>query len=181
MLHAMGSDEQDPQLAAMGHRFTDELRAEQAAYEALAAKDRLRHQSLADVALELVHRGDSVAVAAGPRGFNGTLVYAAGDLACLRTATADVDLNLTAQLVLRVTERVRSGGVSRTGGAGSFLARLREHEAASGVVELGGPTLSTDLRGAIEAVAHDHVVLHDLDSTWHVPIGAIAYVLVTRA
>jgi hypothetical protein len=167
----------DPDLARLGQEFRDELRAEAEEYEQLAAKDHLRSRRLGDVALELVHRGDRVAVTIGEQTFTGVLVYAAGDLACLRTPVGAVDRNLAAPLAIRVAERVRSGGLSRGRGPASFTARLYEHEAALAPVELGCPLLPTDLRGQIEAVGADHVVLGDAEGqTWFLATSAIAYV-----
>ncbi|CAN5199306.1 hypothetical protein BH20ACT8_BH20ACT8_00970 [soil metagenome] len=171
----------EEELAALDRRFADELRAEQAAYEELAATDRLRRRDLGDVALELVHRGDKVAVTIGAATYAGVLVHAAGDLACLRTAVADVDLNLSAGPLLRVVETVRSGGSPSRRGARSFKARLREHEALSSSVELGGAALPDGLRARVAAVATDHVLALDpAGATWIVPLVGLAYVAASR-
>jgi hypothetical protein len=171
----------EEELAALDRRFADELRAEQAAYEELAATDRLRRRDLGDVALEQLQRGDRVAVTVGDATYTGVLVHAAGDLACLRTAAADIDLRLGAGLLLRVVETVRSGGSCAGRGARSFKARLREHEATSSSVELGGPALPDGLQARIAAVATDHVLAVDSGgATCVVPLVGLAYVAATR-
>lgn len=165
----------DPDLVRLGQSFRDELRADAEAYEALAAKDLLRRRHLADVALELVHRGDRVRVTVGGTGFTGTMIYAAGDLASLRTPSGDVDLSLGGPLAIHVLEQVRSGGLPRGRGAASFVARLHEHEAAGVHLELGCPGVG-DLRGRLEAVAGDHLVLTDeAGRRCYIATGAVAF------
>jgi hypothetical protein len=166
----------DPDLARLGRDFDDELRAEAAEYEALAAKDLLRRRSLSDVALDLVHRGDRVLVEVGAHRFTGTVVDATGDLAVVRTATGDVDVRLTAPLAIRVVEPVRAGGRPRGRGARTFKARLTEHEAAGAEMELGCPPLDLVLRGRVEAVATDHLVIADADGQRiHLALTAVAW------
>src|SRR5699024_3984673 len=147
-------------------------------YEQLAAKDHLRRRSLPDVARELVNRGDRVSVVAGRQTLAGEFIHAAGDLACLLTRVGHVDLNLEVPLVMRVVERVTSGGRSPVGGAQSFKARIAEHEAAGFPVELGGQVPGGELTGRIEAVATDHLVLAELNGySSVVPLGLTAYVM----
>lgn len=169
----------DPDLAGAAAHYRAELRAEAAEYEALAARDRLRDRSLGEVAVELLARGDVVAIALPGRSFTGTLRHAAGDLACLRTAAGeDVDVCLTGVLALRVVEAVRDGGRSRGPGAASFTARLAEHEAAATIVEVGARVPDGGVVGRIEAASHDHVVVACPDGArWFVARRAIDYVL----
>jgi hypothetical protein len=168
---------QDPELVQLGQEFRAELRAEAEEYEQLAVKDHLRNRRLGDVALELVHRGDHVAVTTGGQTFRGIVVYAAGDLATVRTPAGDVDLNLGHPLAIRVTERVRSGGAPRGRGPASFIARVHEHEAAGTTVDLGCPLLATDLRGRIEAAGRDHLMLIDAEGQeWFLASNAVSYV-----
>lgn len=173
--HPPGWD--DPELAALGRRFRDELRAEAEAYEQLAARDLLRGRDLGDVALELLHRGDVVAVAVGRRTFAGTVTYAAGNLLCLRTPSADLDVSLSAPVGLQVLERVRSGGRPRGRGPASFKARLAEHEQTQATLELGCPGLEVELRGRVAAVADDHLVLDAEGRRWYLGLVAVAYAL----
>lgn len=171
---------EDPELAALGQQFRDELRAEAAEYEALAAKDLMRNRSLREVALELLHRGDVVGAVVGRRAFTGTVTYAAGDLVCMRTPSLEVDLSLATPLALQVLERVRTGGRGRGTGPGSFLGRLRDHELSAGQVEVCCPALDMDVRGAVVAVAEDHVVMEGSEGQhWFLARQAIGCV-VTR-
>lgn len=173
---------EDPELEALDRRFRDELRAEAEEYERLAAKDLLRSRDLSAVALELLHRGDVVGLVVGDRPFLGTVTYAARGLLCLRTATQEVDVSLTGPLAIQVVERVRDGGQGRARGAGSFVARLREHEMTRGTVELWCPGLAVELRGVVAAVAVDHVVFDTSGGQrWFVARSAIAAVVRQRA
>lgn len=168
----------DPDLAAAGAAYRAELRAEAAAYEELAAKDRLRGRTLADVAAEALARGDVVAVAVAGRTFTGSVTYAAGDLLCLRTAAGDeVDVRLGGDVALRVVRPVRAGGCTRPPGPSGFAARLAEHEAAGTLLEIGTRTPASGLVGRVDAVAVDHVVVTDVEgSRWFLARGAIDYV-----
>ncbi|MDP8977479.1 MAG: hypothetical protein M3N17_02665 [Actinomycetota bacterium] len=166
-------------LRRVERRMRAELRAEAEEYERLAALDLLRGRTLADVARELVGRGDIVAVTAGGRTFVGPVVHAAGDLACVRAAGEDVDVNLPATAAVRVVERRRSGG-SPGAGPDSFKARLFEHERAGVPAEVGWA--GERLLGVVRAVAVDHVVMDDDDGQrWHLAIARIAYVASPRA
>lgn len=154
-----------------------ERRADAEEDEALAARDALRSRRLSDVAVELLHRGDVVAVAFADERFVGTVLHAGDDLVVLRTATGDIDVCLTAPVALQVVERVRFGGLPRGGGAQTFTARLFEHEAAGATVEVGCPALGTTLRGRMAAVATDHVVLDDgVGTRWFLARTALAWV-----
>lgn len=172
----------DPDLAAAGAAFRAEMRAEAAAYEELAARDLLRGRTLADVLAEALARGDLVTVTVPGRSFTGTVTYAAGDLACLRTASGDdVDVHLEGAVTLRVVEAARAGGRSRGAGPASFAARLGEHESARTLLEIGARTPPEGLVGRVEAVARDHVVVADVTGTrWFVARAAIDYVLPRR-
>jgi hypothetical protein len=171
----------EEELARLDRAMRAELRAEAEAYEELAATGLLRERRLADVALELLSRGDVVAVAFAGVTFTGTLTHAAGDLACVRTALADVDVHLGAPLVLRVVERTRAGGRSRRRDPASFGARLREHEASGALVGLG-TTMGAALRGRVGAVAVDHVVVDEVGGgRCFVARSALAYVARSRS
>lgn len=166
----------DPDLAAAAQRDRDARRAEASDWEREGARHLLRERLLADVAVELLHRGDVVAVTAGGRRFTGTVVHAAGDVVCLATAAGDVDLNLRVPLLVRVVDRVPAGGRSRSRVGDSFKARLFLHEASGARVEVGTIADSEPVSGAVAAVARDHVVVEDRDVTAYVPLSAIAYV-----
>lgn len=163
----------DPDLARMGAFVRAELRAEAEEYEALAAKDLARSRTLRDVTLSWCHRGDVVDAVTASGRFVGRVVYAAGDLTCMETATEAVDLWLRAPIVLRVVERARSGGQGTGRGASGFKARLAEHEASGVPLVLGTRLPPGDLHGVLAAVAVDHVVLDDRGTVHHVGLAAI--------
>jgi hypothetical protein len=168
----------DPDFERLGWHLRAELRAEAEEYERLAAVDALRGRRLGDVALELLHRGDVVAVDLAGRSFTGAVVYTAGDLLCVRGAGSVVDVNLEAPLSLRVVERVRRGGAGRSGGPPGFKARLFEHEAAGTLVEIGCRLPVADLSGRIRAVAVDHLVVDQAGGDRrYVALRAIDYVV----
>lgn len=171
----------DPDFQRLAAEMTAELRAEAAEYERLAALDALRSRALGEVALELLHRGDVVAVELASRSFVGTALYTAGDLLCLRTHTEDVDICMAAPLGLRIVERVRSGGVSRGAGSASFKARLFEHEASGGEVVVGSRLCGGEVVGRIHAVAVDHLVLDARSGQrCYLSLRALDYVAVAR-
>lgn len=154
-------------------------RAEAEEYEALAARGVLRDRTLADATLALLHRGDVVAVHSCGTTHTGPLVHAVADLVVVGTPNGHVDVHLGVPCTIRVVERVRSGGVPRPRGAGSFAQRLMEHERAGTRLELGiapsaaGPQSPT---GRLEAVARDHVVMTDAGGdTLLLPLAVIAW------
>lgn len=170
-------DQEPPEalLRRLEARLDTALRAEQAEYEELAARGALRDRDLSRVALELLHRGDLVAVETAALSVSGRVVYAAGDLAILLTAGGELDVNLAAPLMLTVVERSRSGGASRGVGAPSFKARLCEHEAAGARVEIGTRLPLRAVTGTLSAVAVDHLVL-DGPPRRVIALSAIDYV-----
>lgn len=171
-----------PELRRLDAEFTEEFRAEAREYERLTALDHLRNRGLADVALELLHRGDVAAVEFPRRTFTGTVVYTATDLLCLRTRTAEVDVWLEAPLTLHVLERVRDGGASRSPGPGSFKARLCEHEASGNDVTIGRREHASEIRGRIRAVALDHLVVEaGSGPPCYVSSRTVDYVAVVRS
>lgn len=164
----------DPALRWADERYRAELRAEAEEYERLAARDLLRGRNLQDAARELCHRGDVAALVLDSRTLVGEIVYAAGDLARVRTLNGDIDVNLRGVTALRVVERARHGGHACVGGPSSFNARLYEHEAAGDRVELSTRLPTGEVIGRIHAVAMDHVVLTDDDGqVWYVPFSSI--------
>lgn len=151
---------EDPDIADLGVRMRAELRAEAAEYEALAALDLARSRHLLDTLAAAAVRGDEVEIVLAGTRVRGAVEEAVGDLARLRTAQEVVDVYIGAIRLLRVTAAgpaPRAERVRRT--ATSFRARLAEHEAAPGEVLLETDGPGGSLRGAIEVVAADHLVL----------------------
>jgi hypothetical protein len=161
----------------MSRRDPDD-RAEDEAYEELAARDLLRGRDLADVTLALLHCGDEVAVHVAGRRFQGSLVHAAGNVACLGTTLGTVDLHVGPATTWQVIARSRRGGIGRAGQTSSFKARLREHEAVGALLQLGLTAPDDTLIARLAAVATDHVVVDEPDGNrWFVPLSRLAWVL----
>jgi len=142
--------------------------------EFTARQATLRKRDLAQVAYELLARGDSVRVTIGNALLRGTITHARGNLATLTTGDGlEMHLHLAGPLLLEVVERSTAGGSSREQfGPETFIARMRELELNQAPVEvyLG----FTDARpiGVIEAVAKDHLLLAG-DTTSFIPLNHI--------
>lgn len=150
-----GPEQEVERLAAV---MDAEVRAEQADYERMALQAEWRARSLADVARELMVRGDLVEVRTGAALLVGRIVHVGTDLAVLRTARGPVDVVLPRAHRVRVIERARSGGTPPARGARTFRARLTEHQVAA----VGLTLLTADgeeVEGVVEAVAEDHVLV----------------------
>jgi hypothetical protein len=167
----------DPELREAEVEFLSEARLDQEQAERDAAALAMRTRELADVAFELMSRGDLVSVAVGDRSFTGKVIYAAGDLMTVQTAEPTVDFNLAAAVLISVTERAREGGVAPGEGPGSFRGRLMEWERAPEPVELGlADPARQVLKGDVRAAAEDHVVFVDTSGReWFVPSTSVAY------
>lgn len=152
-------------------------RAEDEAYEQLAATAALRGQRLDDVARWLLHRGDVLVVHLATVRLRGRLVHAAGDLLCLRTATDLVDVNVAQCAAIEVAEHDPAAAGAQGGGARSFGARLAEHEAAGVPLEFGVDGIQDPPRGRLAAVAADHVVVGgDGGRFWFLPRARLQWV-----
>lgn len=149
-----------------------EVRAEQAAYEAMALHAEWRARTLPDVAAEWVVRGDVVEVRAAGQTLTGTVVHTGEDYAVLRTRRGLVDVALGRCDLLRVLQRVHDGGSPPGRGARTFRARLTEHEIA------GAPLCllvrgEGEVEGGVDAVAVDHVLLATRRGQVLVPADAV--------
>ena len=111
-------------------RVGNEMRLEAEMLEQDAASVELRRRRLADIAIELLSRGDTVTVIAGQRSIRGRLSYARGEIATMETSTGPIDVHLSAGVVLRVDERSAEGGVTPRSGSDTLRARLLEQELA---------------------------------------------------
>ncbi len=158
----------------------DEFRRTAEDDEQAARHIRLRSRSLADVAHELLSRGDTVQLNFGSERFVGVVTHADGTLATLQTQDGDeIHVNLEGPIAIRVTRRSTSGGRSADPlGPDSFLARLRQLELDEATAILAVPTMGESIAAKIEAVAIDHVMVTDLSSqTWYIPFHQIAAVM----
>src|SRR6266508_4353292 len=86
----------DPELREAEVEFLSETRLDQEEAVRDAAALAMRTRALADVAFELMSRGDLVSVSVGDRSFTGRIIYSAGDLMTVKTAEPTVDFNLGA-------------------------------------------------------------------------------------
>lgn len=158
-------------------RVGNEMRQEAELVEQDAATVELRRRGIADVAIELVSRGDIVTVIAGDRSVRGRLVFARGEIASVEAAVGRVDVHLSAGVALRVDERSSAGGVTPRKGSETLRARLLELELSGSGVEVWVPSHAIEVRGAIVAVGRDHVLIRDPDANeWVLLLYDIAWV-----
>jgi hypothetical protein len=171
----------DPQLESAAGAAREELRAEEEEYVRAAARQWARHRDLLDVARELQHRGDTVAIDVGETSFRGLIAAVGRDYVQVATPAGRVDVPVVTAsgalpLVIRVVERARRGGRRAEPGAQTFRARLLEYDADEVDALIGSALLRDDLRGRL-TVGRDHVVVHgrDGDETY-LPLAWIAWV-----
>lgn len=158
-------------------RVGNEMRLEAEMIEQDAATVELRRRRLADLATELMSRGDIVTVIAGDRSLRGRLTFARGEIASVEAAVGRVDIHLPAGVVLRVDERSTAGGVTSRNGSDTLRARLLELELSGTDIEVWVPTHGIDVSGGIVAVGKDHVLIRDRDgSEWALLLSDIAWV-----
>lgn len=172
-----GDDGLDDLERELRERMGEELRLEAETIEHDAALVEVRRRRLADVALELMSRGDLVTAIAGERSLTGRLVYARGDIAVIEMKSGTADLHLTAGIALRVDERSTEGGTAPRPGSDTLRARLLEYEMDDRAIEIWVPDHRLDVAGRIDAVGRDHLVVSDHDQTeWVVQLSEVAWV-----
>jgi hypothetical protein len=160
-------------------RVGGELRQEAELIEQDATTVQLRRRRIADLAIELVSRGDIVTIIAGDRSLRGRLTYARGEIASVDAAAGRFDIHLPAGVALRVDERSTDGGVAARKGSDTLRARLLELELSGTAIELWIPGHGVDVIGSIEAVGKDHVVVRDQDGAeWVLLFFDIAWIRV---
>lgn len=158
-----------------------ELRAEhRAAQEELEEASQLVERagrSLDEVALDFLYRGDTIRVTVADRSWTGTVVHVGVGVMTLRTPTkVEVDIAYPGVTSMRVVERARVGGRSRTSKhPGEIVARLRELQNSGEEVQVGGRHLLS-IEGTVQVVARSHVELRGRDgSEWVVPLSELDY------
>jgi hypothetical protein len=172
-----GGDSLDDLGRELRERVGHELRLEAEMIEQDAASVEFRRRRMADLAVELLSRGDTVTVIAGERSLRGRLSYARGDIASLETGHGPVDVHLSAGVALRIDERTSEGGTAPRSGSDTLRARLLEHELAGTNVEAWAPSHGINVGGSIAAVGKDHVILRDVDATeWVLLLQDIAWI-----
>jgi len=179
----------NPDLDAAGAAMREEWRAEEEFYGREAHAQWEHGRRMADVWTELMHRGDTVAIALERVTFTGVIVAVGDDLASLRTPAGRVDVHralparnaadrhalLPAPFVLRVVERAKSGGM-RQPRPMSFRARLLELESDGGDVVVGCGLIPDELLGRI-TVGRDQLHVRGRDDTeTYVPLAWVSYV-----
>jgi hypothetical protein len=148
----------DPALAARAAEARAEWRTEEEEWTRAEAERWVHRRSLADLAREYLHRGDTVEVIAGALGFRGTLARVGDDWLQVLTGAGPVDVPLSGGVVLRRVERAEAGGRRDDGSVATFRARLLEYEASGVDVVVGGWSTTTEVHGCV-AVGGDHVVV----------------------
>jgi hypothetical protein len=150
-------------------------RADEEAW-ARAAFEHWQHQrSLADVARECMHRGDTVRLSFAGVTFTGAIVGVGTDIMCVATvapARVDVALGRDAPFVLQVVP-ARGGGGRGDGTVTTFRARLRELDGSRVDVGLANGS-------ALAGVLHtgvDHVQTVNEDGVRvYAPTGSVCWV-----
>lgn len=140
---------------------------------------RERRRGLADVARDLLHRGDRVTATCGARSASGTVVGAGRDFVTLESEALWVEVRLETAIV-RVEPSPVGGGV-QSGGSATWVARLKEFEQTGEDLEIWVPSASQGLHGMIETVAEDHLVVADrLGGRAYLPLGVVGMVIRQR-
>ncbi len=163
----------DEELDRVAAVMDAEVRAEQAAYEAMALQAEWRARSLTDVVRELVVRGDTIDMTTAGQTIAGTVVHAGADYAVVDGPRGYCDVALAVLTTLRVTQRSRDGGNSPARGAATLRARMTEHETAEAPLTI---LLATGemLEGRVRAAASDHLLLEDRRGAVVIPWRALA-------
>jgi hypothetical protein len=165
-------DDELRQLRIEDHEFQEGL------LEAAAQSERAKRH-LDEVVLEFMHRGDTIRIAVGPRAWIGKIVHVGRSLLRLETAGAAwIDIDLLKVTSIAVVSRSAAGGRSPgIGDPATLIARLRELEQNTAVVEIGGPLLES-LPVRILVVAGEHIEAEGIDGTeWTFPMHSIAFVI----
>ncbi len=174
------SDSDDQDLEHALRELRAEHRAEQEEIEEATERAERSSRSLAEVALEYLYRADSIRVAVGQRSWTGVVVHVGSGVMTLRTAAeVEIDVAYSGLTSIRVVQRARAGGRTRTSKhPGELVARLRELENSGEKVEVGGRALSPGIEGTVDVVARSHVEFRGQDgSEWIVPLIEIDVVI----
>lgn len=174
------TDPGDGDLETALRELRAEHRAEQEEVEEATERAERAARPLAEVALEYLYRGDSIRVAVGPRSWTGVVVHVGSGMMTLRTqADVEIDVAYSGLTSIRVVQRARTGGRTRTSKhPGELVARLRDLENSSEAVEIGGRSLVPGIEGTVDVVARSHVEFRGRDgSEWVVPLTEIDVVI----
>lgn len=159
--------------AELRRQVGEDFRLEAEAAEADAMKLILRRRSIADVANEIMNRGDVVSLSCAGATTRGTITHASNDLAIIETTHSLFNVNLHSSVAIRIVAPAHRGGVGRASGSSSYRARMLELEISGEFVEIFY-SASEPVRGSIAVVGKDHLVVADADQTeWIIPLAAI--------
>lgn len=173
------ADNDEPSIDLI-RRMRAEQRELQEVVEAETEAMERSQRSIRDVALEHMHRGDSIRVSVGQRGWTGEVVHVGAHLLSLCPSSGtEVDIAFDRLSTVGVVVRATSGGrPSASPDPASLLARLRDLQRTGATAELGGATIEPPLAGVILAVAPQHVEVLGPDGTeWLLGLQAIDYVI----
>ncbi|MGH3519842.1 MAG: hypothetical protein ACRDQ7_21120 [Haloechinothrix sp.] len=148
------------------------------AIEAAASQIERAKRGLDEVALEFMHRGDTIRIAVGSRAWIGTVVHVGLRLLRLRIeAGAVIDVDLSRLTSVSVVHRSPTGGRSPGGpDPATMIALLRQLEHTHDAVEIGGPELDP-VTVRVLVVAQTHIEGLGVDGTeWVFPLHSIGYV-----
>jgi hypothetical protein len=171
----------NPDLRAVDGAVRAEYRAEADAAASDALDDWRHRRTLADIAVEIVHRGDRVAVILPHARFLGTAEAVGADLLGLRTISGRVDIHISSgvPLMMQIGERVRDGGAREVATDGDFRGALLARERL-GEVTVGSTLLDEPIDGTL-VVGQDHVCLVGRGGgETYLPLGTVAYVMPRR-
>lgn len=139
---------------------------------------RLRRRTLAELAIEAMHRGDTITVTLAGRSITGTPAFVGTDYMVLETPTEVVDVRLD-RVILTVVRRPR-GGHRVQGGSRTMKARLAEYEQTGEPVRVVCDTAGEEISGRIRIAASDHLLVDTSDGQRVVPIAAVGLVVRNR-
>ena len=159
----------------------EEFRAAAEEGEADARKMALRSRTMGHVAYEMMTRGEHVAVHTAETTYRGPIVHSRGDLAIVEASPGTiVYVNLAGPVLLATTHQATTGHTWDRTAATSFLAALRELDMLGATVDVLAPDPLGHVRGSVEAVTPDHLMLTAKDTTFYIPIIEIAAVVSER-
>jgi hypothetical protein len=168
----------DPELESVLREAGREMIAEAAEDERLTELLRRRRQSLADLALEWVHRGQWVRAELGSQTFSGRVVFAGSDFLTLEREEDHVAIPL--HRATWTLEPDSTSGSEQLAAASSLKARLAELESTGEVIRL----LVGDGRalvGSVAVVAADQVEISQDRHSVMVPLEQVGAVIIPRA
>lgn len=163
-------DDFDDLAGELRRRVGHEFREEAEEVERLSDLQRRRRATLADVALDAMHRGDAVTVRSAAATWTGELTAVGDDYLSLRAVNVIIEVPLDA-IALEVVAS-RAGGRSGRPASLTWKARLAELATSGEVVTLLAPDLGVEVTGPIELVARDHVVVSGGTAKSYIPLGS---------